>query len=161
MGKKNFFYLSLFGGIVFVCLIALTVVVFIQQNKEEEVLSADEVGITKILNEKIVSVEFNHIDPNFIGNCEDVSMINPLLDIAINADYQPVKKPRRNIWSWFMEMHIETAEHEYYMGYDSGAFHFTVDGDSKYYECSEKDIFLNQFDEILDQWALTGQKKYL
>lgn len=161
MGKKKFFYLSLFGGIVFFCLIALTVVIFIHRNKEEEVLSADDVGITRIFNEKIVSVEFNHIDPNFIGNCEDVSVISPLLDIAVNAVYQPVRKPRQKKMGWLEMVYIGTDAHNYSLGYINGVFVFGVDGDRKYYECSEEDIFLNQFDEILDQWALTGQKKYL
>lgn len=161
MGKKKVIYLSIFGGIGLLGLIALTVAILTQRNKEIVALSADEVGITRILNEKIVSVDFHHIDPNFIGKCEDVSIISPLLDIAAKADYRPAKKPRKSIWGWHQTIYIETDDHSYGMGYTSGVFSFGVDGSYKYYECSEKDAFLSKFDEILDQWALTGQKKYL
>lgn len=161
MEKKKVIYLSLFGGIGLLGLIALTVAIFTQRNKEAVVMSADEVGITRIFNEKIVSVKFDNLNPNYIGDCEDVSMISPLLDIAANADYRPAKKPRKSIWGWHQTIYIETDNHSYGMGYTSGVFSFGVDGSYKYYECSEKDVFLSKFDEILDQWALTGQKKYL
>lgn len=159
MGKKKVIYLSLFGGIGLLGLIALTVMIYTQRNKEIAALSADEVGITRILNEKIVSVKFDNFNPNYIGDCEDISKISPLLDIAAKAVYHPAKKPRRLFG--FALIYIETADHSYGMGYVNGVFEFSVDGDSKYYECSDGIAFLNQFDEILDQWALTGQKKYL
>lgn len=161
MGKKKFFYLSLFGGIVFVCLVALTVVIFIHRNKEEEVLSADDVGITRIFNEKIISVEFNSLNPNYIGDCEDVSLISPLLDTAVNAVYRPVKNPAKRRLSGLETVHIETADHRYSIGYVNNTFEFSVDGDCKYYECSDWEVFIDQLFEIQDQWALTRQKKYL
>lgn len=159
MKKKKVFYLSFFGGIGLLGLIALTLVIYTQRNKEAVVLSADEVGITRILSEEIVSVEFDNVNPNYIGDCKDISAIRPLLDITANAVYHPAKKPRKLFG--FALIYIETADHRYSMGYVNGVFEFSVDGDCKYYDCSDGLVFLNQFDEILDQWALTGQKKYL
>lgn len=153
MKKKKVFYLSFFGGIGLLGLIALTLVIYTQRNKEAVVLSADEVGITRILSEEIVSVEFDDLNPNFIGDCKDVSMINPLLDIAAKAVYQPAKKPRKTIF-WYEMIYIETVNHRYSIGYINGVFRFGIDGNHKYYECSEENIFLNQFDEIRDQWAM-------
>lgn len=159
MEKKKVIYLSLFGGIGLLGLIALTIAIFTQRNKEAVVMSADEVGITRIFNEKIVSVKFDNLNPNYIGDCEDVSMISRLLDIAANAVYQPTKKKIKRLSALEM-IYIETADHSYGMGYvNNSVFEFSVDGDSKYYKCDDKDVFLYKFFEIQKQWALTRQKK--
>lgn len=118
----------------------------IDSNKEQ-ILSADDIGLYKVMKEEILSANYKSNNPNHTRDCDDFSEVIFLLESLENATFVLTKEPEGAMWMIEM-VHVQTECGKYTVGVMDGVFVVSVDGDYNYYECSEQTAFLRRLSEI-------------
>ncbi len=103
-----------------------------------------------IKSEKIVAASFDSLIPNYIYDIEDVSIVDELLNTLDGATFE-MSEPEQ-ISSSMEFIYITTDQHEYRIGVINNSVLSIlvdkIDGEQKYYKCSDKDEFLLKMLEL-------------
>ena len=101
MNIKKIHLQQLLLGILSFCVIVLSIMTVIQEKtlQKQRILFADEVGLTDVINQEIVSARFDSLIPTYIYDCTDLSVIPTLLDAISDAVFRVAQKPSKVIFS--------------------------------------------------------------
>lgn len=134
------------------CVVAVIVGVIVfnwYKSRNNTVLSADDVGITALMSQKIISVRYEcHIPtPECNYDCENLEEIISLLNTIKDAEFQAAGKPKEPIGMIEM-VHGETENGSFDFGVWGDAFAVSFNHECKYYTCSATDDYIYKLLEI-------------
>ena len=117
-------------------------------SRSNEVVNAILADIEK---EKIVSARFDSHIPNYMYEIDDLATVEGLLASLDGATYVECDRPKEP-WGSIEAVYITTNDNEYYIGViENSAFRVSVNGEGKFYICSNKDDFLNKLFELQER----------
>lgn len=107
--------------------------------------------LSDIEKEGIVSARFDSHIPNYMYEIEDLTIVEGLLASLDGATYVECDRPKEP-WGSIEAVYITTNDNEYYIGViENSAFRVSVNGEGKFYICSNKDDFLNKLFELQER----------
>ncbi len=156
---KKDILIFILSNIFLLCIIAAAVgiSVFRVATQKEEVLTAEDVGVNAILEEKIISARFESANPNYCYEYDDTDEIKLLLETLKDAEFTVVPEYNSPIVSMEYVI-VQTEKNLYCIGYiygldGSGGFRVGVCGQPPYicYKCSAKLEFEMKLCELQDR----------
>lgn len=149
---KSYRFRYIICGAAVLCVVAVIVGVIVfhrYKSQNNTVLSADDVGITALMNQKIVSASYEyHIPtPEFNYDCENLEEILSLLNTIKDAEFKPTGEPKSPIYT-IARVHGETENGSFCFGVWGGAFAVYFNHECKYYTCSAQNDYMYKLFEI-------------